>query len=181
GGRLGAANAPQGLRAACETGLSRLRPRFSQLSLEQLPLAADHHQLGRVPPADGWPAGLLLDRSRNRLGDHLCGNAHDLGAAARRLPAVPAPVRAELHARRYPLAPARTGLRPSAQAPHHAMYWPPLASRQAPVMKPASSAARKVTQRATSSAVPSRPTGICGMIFVSRTSFGTAATISVAM
>jgi hypothetical protein len=65
--------------------------------------------------------------------------------------------------------------------PAHAMYWPPLASMQEPVMKPASSAARNVTQRAISSAVPSRPAGISGMILVSSTSFGTACTISVLM
>src|SRR4029079_6593346 len=84
--------------------------------------------------------------------------------------------------------PACTGERPIPQALRQgadpipqAMYCPPFASRQAPVMKPASSAARKETQRAISSAVPRRPTGICGRILVSRFSLGTACTISVPM
>ena len=43
------------------------------------------------------------DRSGHRLVGHQRGDADDLGAAAGRLPAVPAPVRAELHARGHPL------------------------------------------------------------------------------
>ena len=75
---------------------------------------------------------------------------------------------------------AMKGIAPRQQPSLQAMYWPPLASRQAPVMNPASSAARKATQRAISSAVPSRPTGISGSTFVSSTSLGMAETISVA-
>ena len=47
-------------------------------------------------------------------------------------------------------------LPPSGQA----KYCPPLAEIVEPVMKPASSEARKTTQRATSSGSPRRPTGI---------------------
>jgi hypothetical protein len=60
-------------------------------------------------------------------------------------------------------------------------YWPPLALSVEPVMRPASSLARNTTQRATSSGSPSRPIGICGRMFFSSTSFGTACTISVLM
>jgi hypothetical protein len=68
-------------------------------------------------------------------------------------------------------------IRPRVQA----MYWPPLTDRVEPVMKPASSPARKSTLRAISSASPRRPTGISGRIFDLSTSSGTARTISVAM
>jgi uncharacterized protein len=61
----------------------------------------------------------------------------------------------------------------------HTMICPPLADKVEPVMRPASSAARNSTQRATSSGSPSRPIGISGRIDFSRTSFGTACTISV--
>ena len=51
-------------------------------------------------PSDGRPLGVLLGRSRHRLvGDH-GRDHHDLGPAAHRLPVVPAPIRAELHAGR---------------------------------------------------------------------------------
>jgi hypothetical protein len=56
--------------------------------------------------------------------------------------------------------------------------WPPLAEMVEPVMNPASSEARKTTQRAISSGSPRRPTGICAMM-LSRTFSGTAITISV--
>ena len=42
-----AAGAAEGLCAAREADLHRLRPRLGELPLEQLPLAADRHQLGR--------------------------------------------------------------------------------------------------------------------------------------
>ena len=61
------------------------------------------------------------------------------------------------------------------------MYCPPFAVSVEPVMKPASSDARKTTQRAISSGSPRRPSGICGRMFFSSTSFGTALTISVAI
>ena len=62
---------------------------------------------------------------------------------------------------------------------HQSMNWPPLMVRVEPVIQPASSAARNVTQRATSSASPSRPTGICPTIdFI--TSSETPASRSVA-
>ena len=61
------------------------------------------------------------------------------------------------------------------------MYWPPFAVSVEPVMKPASSDARKTTQRAISSGPPSRPSGMCGRMFFSSTSCGTAFTISVAI
>ncbi len=63
----------------------------------------------------------------------------------------------------------------------HAMYCPPLAVSVDPVIKPDSSEARNTTQRAISSDVPSRRTGICGRITFSNTSAGTAAVMSVAM
>jgi len=62
-----------------------------------------------------------------------------------------------------------------------AKYWPPLALMVEPVMKPASSEARKTTQRAISSGSPRRPTGICGMMRSLSTFSSIALTISVAM
>ena len=62
--------------------------------------------------------------------------------------------------------------------PVQAMCWPPFAAIVAPVMNPASSLARNATHFAISSAVPSRPTGICA-VMLSRTFSGMAATISV--
>jgi len=56
---------------------------------------------------------------------------------------------------------------------------PPLAEIVDPVMKPASSEARKVTIRAISSGSPRRPTGICGMIRSFSTFSSMARTISV--
>src|SRR6266702_6491221 len=56
------------------------------------------------------------------------------------------------------------------------MCWPPLIDSVEPVMKPASSATRKSTPRAISSASPSRPTGMRATIF-SSTFGGTARTI----
>ena len=61
------------------------------------------------------------------------------------------------------------------------MYWPPFAEIVEPVMRPASSEARKTTQRAISSGSPRRPIGISGRTLFSSTSFGTACTISVLM
>jgi len=63
----------------------------------------------------------------------------------------------------------------------HTMYWPPLAVSVEPVMKLASSEARKRTQRATSSGSPRRPSGTSGKMLFSITSFGTALTMSVAI
>src|SRR5262249_48918982 len=60
-------------------------------------------------------------------------------------------------------------------------YCPPLAVSVEPVMKLASSEARNRTQRAISSGSPSRPSGICGRMFFSSCSLGTALTISVAI
>ncbi len=60
-------------------------------------------------------------------------------------------------------------------------YCPPFAVSVEPVINPASSDARKTTQRAISSGSPRRPTGICGRMFFSSRSFGTACTISVLM
>ena len=51
------------------------------------------------------PAGVLVGRPGRRLVDHHRRHADDLGAAADRLPAVPAPVRAELHASGHQVAP----------------------------------------------------------------------------
>jgi ABC-type glycerol-3-phosphate transport system permease component len=45
--------------------------------------------------------GVFVDRPGNRLVDHLRRDADDERAAARRVPAVPAPVRAVVHARRH--------------------------------------------------------------------------------
>lgn len=66
-------------------------------------------------------------------------------------------------------------------AARQAKYCPPFAVIVEPVMKPASSEARKTTQRAISSGSPSRPTGICGMIRSASTFSSIALTISVAM
>ena len=57
--------------------------------------------------------------------------------------------------------------------------WPPLALMVEPVTKPASSEARKTTQRAISSGSPRRPTGIWGMMRSFRTFSSMARTISV--
>ena len=62
-----------------------------------------------------------------------------------------------------------------------AKYWPPLAVMVEPVMKPASSDARKTTQRAISSGSPRRPIGICGMMRSLSTFSSIALTISVAI
>jgi hypothetical protein len=51
-------------------------------------------------PAHRRAAGVLVGRPGGGLVDHHGCHAHDFGAAADRLPAVPAPVRAELHAGR---------------------------------------------------------------------------------
>jgi hypothetical protein len=59
--------------------------------------------------------------------------------------------------------------------------WPPFAEIVEPVMKPASSEARKTTQRAISSGSPRRPTGICGMMRSASTFSSIARTISVPM
>ena len=59
--------------------------------------------------------------------------------------------------------------------------WPPLIAMFAPVRNAASSLARYATSPATSSGLPRRPIGICGMILLSRTSFGIAITILVPM
>ncbi len=61
------------------------------------------------------------------------------------------------------------------------MCWPPLIAMLAPVTNAASSLDRYATSPATSSGLPSRPIGICGMIFESSTSFGIAITIFVPM
>ena len=63
----------------------------------------------------------------------------------------------------------------------YVIYCAPLAVSVEPVIKPASSAARNTTQRPISSGSPRRPIGIVGRILFSRTSFGTACTISVLM
>jgi len=62
----------------------------------------------------------------------------------------------------------------------YAKYCPPFTLRVAPVMKPASSLDRKATQRATSSGLPMRPTGMPPTIFCS-TSAGIWAVMAVSM
>lgn len=66
------------------------------------------------------------------------------------------------------------------RSPFQQKYCPPLAVMVDPVMKPASSEARKTTQRPISAASPNRPVGICAMMD-SRTFSGTAMTMSVAI
>src|SRR2546423_5043144 len=61
------------------------------------------------------------------------------------------------------------------------IYCPPLTVSVEPVMKPDSSDTRKTTQRATSSGSPRRRTGMSGRTDFSKTSFGTALTMSVAI
>lgn len=81
-----------------------------------------------------------------------------------------------------------TGLRSSPSRPLparggtaslQAKNWAPLALIVEPEMKPASSEARKTTQRAISSGSPRRPTGICGMMRSFSTFSSMARTISV--
>ena len=74
----------------------------------------------------------------------------------------------------FHLSPPLARSRPSVQY----MWWPPLTEIVEPVMKSASSAIRKSTARAMSSARPRRPTGMEATIF-SSTASGTARTISV--
>ncbi len=93
----------------------------------------------------------------------------------RRAPAAPGPKReggAE--------SPASAGPLPRPGGDRQTKNCAPLAEIVEPLMKAASSEARKATIRATSSGSPRRPAGICAMIF-SRTASGTAITISVAM
>ncbi len=75
---------------------------------------------------------------------------------------------------------AAPGLRGPAPVRDQTKNWAPFAEMVEPLMKPASSEARKVTMRAISSGSPRRPAGIWATIF-SRTGSGTAITISVAM
>ena len=63
----------------------------------------------------------------------------------------------------------------------YVIYCAPLAVSVEAVIRPASSEARNTTQRPISSGSPRRPMGIVGRIVFSRTSFGTACTISVLM
>ena len=65
-------------RCCCKVYVPLARPvylaygaRLGELPLEQFPLAADRHQLGRGAPADRRPAGVLVGRSGHRLVDHL--------------------------------------------------------------------------------------------------------------
>ena len=93
------------LRAVGETNLHRLRPGAGQLPLEQLSLAADHHQFGHHAAVDGRPVGIRHHRSGHRLVNRHRGDPDDQRAVAGGVPVVPAPVRAELHARRHSLNP----------------------------------------------------------------------------
>jgi len=68
-----------------------------------------------------------------------------------------------------------------ARIPRQNMCCPPLIAMFAPVTKAASSLDRYATRPATSSGLPRRPIGICGMILESRTSLGIAITIFVPM
>jgi sn-glycerol 3-phosphate transport system permease protein len=52
---------------------------LDQLPLEQLPLAADRHQLRAVAAADRGAAGVLVGRSGRGLVDHHGGDADDVG------------------------------------------------------------------------------------------------------
>jgi Cupin superfamily (DUF985) len=60
--------------------------------------------------------------------------------------------------------PASRSPRKAGSPEAQSMNWPPLMVSVEPVIQAASSAARNTTQRATSSASPSRPTGICPTI-----------------
>ena len=63
----------------------------------------------------------------------------------------------------------------------YCMCWPPLIAILAPVTNAASSEHRQMIRPAISSGAPRRPSGICGRILVSSTSFGIAMTILVPM
>ena len=78
--------------------LRGLRAGVGQPPLEQLPVAADHHQLGGIAPADRGTAGVLVDRPGHRLVRHHGRHADVRRPAADCVPAVPAPVRAVVHA-----------------------------------------------------------------------------------
>ena len=73
-----AADPAEDLRTSGAADLCCLRSRVGKLSLEQLSVAPDHHQLGRIPPPHGRTPGRLLLRPGDRLGRHLRRNADDL-------------------------------------------------------------------------------------------------------
>ena len=74
-------------RAPGAADVSRLRPGLGQPPLEQLPLAADHHQFGRDAACHGRPQRLRGDRQRHRMVGDQRRDADDLGPAPDRLPA----------------------------------------------------------------------------------------------
>src|ERR1700733_15719918 len=85
--------------AVGQADIHRLWAGAGQLSLEQLPLAAGDHQLGDDAASDRGAFGVCQHRPGDRLVDHHRGDVDDERASAGCFPAVPAPVRAELHAR----------------------------------------------------------------------------------
>ncbi len=92
-----------GLHLACvcaarPANLHRLRAGQRQLPLEQLSLAAGDHQFDYHAAGDGGAVRVRLDRSGDRLVDHHGGDSADQRAVAGGVPAVPAAIRAELHA-----------------------------------------------------------------------------------
>src|SRR5881409_542552 len=88
----------EGVCASGAPGVPRLCVGQRELSLEQLPVATDHHQLGGVASADGRPAGFLRNRPGHRLVYHHRGDTVDDRAIADRVLAVSATVRAIVYA-----------------------------------------------------------------------------------
>ena len=85
--------------------LPRLRAGLGELPLEQLPLAADRHQLGEHPAAHRRPRDLRRAGVRRRLVGDQRRHADGGRAAARGVSAVSAAVHAVVHAGRHQIAP----------------------------------------------------------------------------
>ena len=121
-----------------------------------------------------WPAGRPAGARTVRCWCNLC----EPGSSSLRLlfrNGTPSPIAGSARP-----APWRHGrLRPERISAIQVRYCAPLTVRVDPVMKPASSEARKMTHRAISAGSPRRPMGICAMI-ASRVFSGTAMTMSVA-
>ncbi len=85
-------------------GLPYMASAFGIFLLRQTFKAAHRDQLRELAAPDRGAPGLLVGRSGRGLVHHHRGHPHDLGSPARGLPALPAPVRPELHARGHPLS-----------------------------------------------------------------------------
>jgi hypothetical protein len=98
GGLLSPTGVMEGLCPVGQADLCRLRPGLGQLPLEQLPLAPGDHQLGGDAAPDGGAGHFRCAGVRRGL---VRGHRRDASVrrtVAGRVPLVPAPVRAVLHA-----------------------------------------------------------------------------------